>query len=148
MTRGMAPSTDMPTPPGRIGDDAPGIGSAERPKDARRRAAHRRRLMRILLDARHDGGEFCRSHFERFRGALECIKQRAHAVQRGARIGKRSSDQFQEPQRALERHAELGPALRGLAGTLDAATMRRLNAAVDVDRQAPADVVAAWLASR
>lgn len=49
---------------------------------------------------------------------------------------------------ALDRHPALGPALSALAGTLDAATMRRLNAAVDVERRAPAEVVAAWLAAR
>ena len=49
---------------------------------------------------------------------------------------------------ALERYAHLEPALRSLAGALDAAAMRRLNAAVDVEHRAPAEVVAAWLASR
>jgi glycine betaine/choline ABC-type transport system substrate-binding protein len=49
---------------------------------------------------------------------------------------------------ALDRHPALGPALSALAGTLDAATMRRLNAAVDVERRAPAEVVEDWLAAR
>jgi len=49
---------------------------------------------------------------------------------------------------ALGRHPALAPALEGLAGTLDATAMRRLNAAVDVERRPPAEVVAAWLASR
>jgi glycine betaine/choline ABC-type transport system substrate-binding protein len=49
---------------------------------------------------------------------------------------------------ALERHPALAPALKGLAGALDATAMRRLNAAVDVERRPPAKVVAAWLASR
>ena len=49
---------------------------------------------------------------------------------------------------ALERHAGLAPALGGLAGALDAAAMRRLNAAVELERRPPADVVAAWLGSR
>jgi glycine betaine/choline ABC-type transport system substrate-binding protein len=49
---------------------------------------------------------------------------------------------------ALEQHGALAPALARLAGTLDAATMRRLNAAVDVERRSPSEVVAAWLGSR
>jgi glycine betaine/choline ABC-type transport system substrate-binding protein len=48
---------------------------------------------------------------------------------------------------ALERHPALAPALAALAGTLGATTMRRLNAAVDVERRSPADVVTAWLDS-
>jgi glycine betaine/choline ABC-type transport system substrate-binding protein len=49
---------------------------------------------------------------------------------------------------ALARHPTLGPALRTLAGALDAATMRRLNGRVDVERHSPGQVVAAWLAAR
>ncbi|HWP65424.1 MAG TPA: glycine betaine ABC transporter substrate-binding protein [Candidatus Limnocylindria bacterium] len=49
---------------------------------------------------------------------------------------------------ALVRHAGLAGALGALAGTLDAAAMRRLNAAVDIERRSPAEVVTAWLASR
>jgi glycine betaine/choline ABC-type transport system substrate-binding protein len=49
---------------------------------------------------------------------------------------------------ALQEHAGLAPALDGIAGGLDVATMRRLNAAVDVEHRSPAEVVAAWLGSR
>jgi glycine betaine/choline ABC-type transport system substrate-binding protein len=49
---------------------------------------------------------------------------------------------------ALDRHAGLAGALRPLGGSLDAAAMRRLNAAVDVERRSPAEVVTAWLDSR
>jgi glycine betaine/choline ABC-type transport system substrate-binding protein len=49
---------------------------------------------------------------------------------------------------ALARHPTLRPALEGLAGTLDAAAMRRLNAQVDVAGNSPGTVVAAWLAAR
>jgi len=51
-------------------------------------------------------------------------------------------------QAALARHAGLEPALRSLAGTIDAATMRRLNAAVDGARRPPAEVVTEWLRTR
>lgn len=44
----------------------------------------------------------------------------------------------------LERHPQVGPALRRLAGTLDAATMRSLNHHVDGARTSPAEVVRRW----
>jgi glycine betaine/choline ABC-type transport system substrate-binding protein len=49
---------------------------------------------------------------------------------------------------ALAAHPGLDAALRGLGGRLDVATMRRLNAAVDVEKKSPAEAVATWLASR
>ena len=49
---------------------------------------------------------------------------------------------------ALEAHPDLGPALRRLGGALDVEAMRRMNAAVDVQRRSPAEVVAAWIAAR
>jgi osmoprotectant transport system substrate-binding protein len=49
---------------------------------------------------------------------------------------------------ALREHAALEPALQGLAGTIDAAAMRRLNAAVDVAHRSPAEVVTEWLGAR
>jgi len=49
---------------------------------------------------------------------------------------------------ALERHPALEPTLRTLAGTLDAATMRRLNHRVDGERVDPATVVREFRATR
>jgi glycine betaine/choline ABC-type transport system substrate-binding protein len=49
---------------------------------------------------------------------------------------------------ALERHAGLGPALQRLGGSLDVEAIRGMNAAVEVGHRAPAEVVAAWLATR
>ena len=46
----------------------------------------------------------------------------------------------------LERFPGVGDALAGLAGKLSAATMRRLNRAVDGDHRAPAEVVRELLA--
>lgn len=46
---------------------------------------------------------------------------------------------------ALARHPGLVAALDGLGGRLDAATMRRLNQAVDGARRAPAEVAADWV---
>jgi glycine betaine/choline ABC-type transport system substrate-binding protein len=48
---------------------------------------------------------------------------------------------------SLEGHAGLGPALAELAGRIDAATMRRLNHAVDGDHRAPREVAREFLAS-
>lgn len=45
----------------------------------------------------------------------------------------------------FQRAPEAEPALRLLAGRIDAATMRRLNAAVEIERRAPDDVAAAYL---
>ncbi len=45
----------------------------------------------------------------------------------------------------LDRHPEVRAALAVLAGTIDDAEMRRLNAMVDVDGREPAAVAAAWL---
>lgn len=47
-------------------------------------------------------------------------------------------------QAALERWPALATALESLGGTLPAATMRRLNHAVDGEHQSPAAVVRAW----
>ena len=44
----------------------------------------------------------------------------------------------------LRRHPELVPLLNGLAGRLSLPTMQRLNAAVDLQRQSPAQVVQRW----
>ena len=44
----------------------------------------------------------------------------------------------------LRRHPELVPLLNGLAGRLPLATIQRLNAAVDLERQSPAQVVQRW----
>jgi glycine betaine/choline ABC-type transport system substrate-binding protein len=41
---------------------------------------------------------------------------------------------------ALKEHPLLGPLLHDLAGTLDEATMRRLNADVELRSRSPADV--------
>jgi osmoprotectant transport system substrate-binding protein len=49
---------------------------------------------------------------------------------------------------ALARHRHLGPALERLAGTLDAATMRKLNYRVDGERRDPATVVREFRAAR
>ena len=48
----------------------------------------------------------------------------------------------------LRRHPELVPLLDGLAGRLSVATMQRLNAAVDLQRQTPAAVVRRWREDR
>lgn len=48
---------------------------------------------------------------------------------------------------ALERHPALRGALDALGGRLDAATMRRLNLAVDGEGRSPADVARAWRTS-
>jgi len=48
----------------------------------------------------------------------------------------------------LRRHPELRAALAILAGTIDDASMRAMNAAVDVDGRDPAAVAAAWLDAR
>lgn len=48
---------------------------------------------------------------------------------------------------ALARHPDLAPALASLGGRLDAATMRRMNLAVDGEHRSPADVAAAWIAA-
>ena len=45
---------------------------------------------------------------------------------------------------ALARWPGLRAALDGLAGRIDAETMRRMNLAVDGEHRAPADVVRAW----
>lgn len=45
----------------------------------------------------------------------------------------------------LLRHPPVDAALRALSGRLDAATMRRMNAAVDTERQSPRDVAGAFL---
>lgn len=47
-------------------------------------------------------------------------------------------------QSALDRWPALATALASLGGTLDAATMRRLNYAVDGEHESPAAVVRAW----
>ncbi|HEV7733621.1 MAG TPA: glycine betaine ABC transporter substrate-binding protein [Candidatus Binatia bacterium] len=47
-------------------------------------------------------------------------------------------------QAALDRYPALGPALAKLGGKIDAATMRRLNYAVDAEHESPADAVRAW----
>ncbi len=47
-------------------------------------------------------------------------------------------------QATLDAYPALGPALAKLGGTIDAATMRRLNYAVDGDHESPADAVRAW----
>jgi glycine betaine/choline ABC-type transport system substrate-binding protein len=49
---------------------------------------------------------------------------------------------------ALARDPRIRPALESLAGMLDAAAMRRLNAAVDPDGRSPAEVITAWRAER
>ncbi|MCW5777433.1 MAG: hypothetical protein KIS87_13435 [Phycisphaeraceae bacterium] len=46
---------------------------------------------------------------------------------------------------ALERHPGLAAALASLGGRLDAATMRRMNLAVDGARRSPAEVAAEWI---
>lgn len=46
---------------------------------------------------------------------------------------------------ALARYPALGPALAALGGRIDAATMRRMNLAVDGARRSPADVASAWI---
>ncbi len=45
---------------------------------------------------------------------------------------------------SLERHRALGPAIQALAGRIPAATMRRLNAEVDLDGRSVAEVVRRW----
>ena len=45
---------------------------------------------------------------------------------------------------SLQRHPQLAPVLERLAGRLSAATMRELNAAVDLKRQTPEEVVRQW----
>lgn len=45
---------------------------------------------------------------------------------------------------SLRRHPELVPVIDRLAGRLSAATMQRLNAAVDLERQTPEQVVRRW----
>jgi osmoprotectant transport system permease protein len=45
---------------------------------------------------------------------------------------------------SLQRHPELLPVIEGLAGRLSAATMQRLNAAVDLDKQTPEQVIRRW----
>jgi osmoprotectant transport system permease protein len=49
---------------------------------------------------------------------------------------------------ALDAHPGLRAALDGLGGRLDAASMRRLNDAVDREHRAPADVARDWLRAR
>ena len=48
----------------------------------------------------------------------------------------------------LEAHPELGPVLELLAGTLDDATMQRLNLAVDGEKRRPSDVAREFLEAR
>jgi glycine betaine/choline ABC-type transport system substrate-binding protein len=48
----------------------------------------------------------------------------------------------------LRRHPELVPLLDGLSGRLSVASMQRLNAAVDLQRQTPAAVVRRWREDR
>ncbi|MEB3305780.1 MAG: glycine betaine ABC transporter substrate-binding protein [Cyanobacteriota bacterium] len=45
---------------------------------------------------------------------------------------------------SLQRHPQLVPVVEGLAGRLSATTMRELNAAVDLERRTPEDVVRQW----
>jgi len=45
---------------------------------------------------------------------------------------------------SLQRHPELVPVLENLAGRISASTMQRLNAAVDLEHQAPEAVVRRW----
>ena len=45
---------------------------------------------------------------------------------------------------SLRRHPQLVPVLEGLAGRLSAATMQRLNAAVDLEHRSPEEVVRRW----
>ncbi|MEB3168374.1 MAG: glycine betaine ABC transporter substrate-binding protein [Synechococcaceae cyanobacterium] len=47
-------------------------------------------------------------------------------------------------QASLKRHPELIPIVEGLAGRLSAQTMQHLNAAVDLQRQSPHQVVRGW----
>jgi glycine betaine/choline ABC-type transport system substrate-binding protein len=49
---------------------------------------------------------------------------------------------------ALERHGSLAATLNGLAGSLDAGAMRRLNAAVELGGHSPSEAVAAWWRAR
>lgn len=51
-------------------------------------------------------------------------------------------------QAALDRHPALAAVLARLGGSLDVATMRRLNQEVDAGHRSPADVVREFLASR
>ena len=50
--------------------------------------------------------------------------------------------------RLARERPEVLAALRELAGTIDAAAMRRMNAAVDADGRSPADVAREFLAQR
>jgi glycine betaine/choline ABC-type transport system substrate-binding protein len=50
--------------------------------------------------------------------------------------------------RLVREHPGAAAALRGLAGTIDAETMRRLNAAVDEAKETPATVAARFLDGR
>jgi osmoprotectant transport system permease protein len=45
---------------------------------------------------------------------------------------------------SLRRHPEIAPVVERLAGGLSAATMRELNAAVDLERRTPEEVVRRW----
>jgi glycine betaine/choline ABC-type transport system substrate-binding protein len=45
---------------------------------------------------------------------------------------------------SLRRHPEIAPVVERLAGRLSAASMRELNAAVDLERRTPEEVVRRW----
>jgi glycine betaine/choline ABC-type transport system substrate-binding protein len=45
---------------------------------------------------------------------------------------------------SLRRHPELVPLIDNLAGRLSATTMQRLNAAVDLERKTPEEVIRQW----
>jgi len=49
--------------------------------------------------------------------------------------------------RFVDRAPAIAEAIRGLSGRIDAAAMRRLNARVDLEGRAPAEVAEAWLAA-
>ena len=49
--------------------------------------------------------------------------------------------------RFVDRAPAIAEAIRGLSGQIDAAVMRRLNARVDLEGHAPAEVAEAWLAA-